>query len=103
MTEKEFDERWGNINTDELTDSQFIAFKQDCFEMYEHYGFLDKYQSPYDELEERIGMGFNVLRRATTDGCDLEALPLWLVEFEDGEITYCYPEEITKLESEKHK
>ena len=103
MTQQEFDNKYKNINIDNLTDEEFVKFKNDCFEMYEHYGFLDKYQSPYDELEERIGMGFKVLRRATTDECDLEALPLWLVEFEDGEITYCYPEEITKLENEKHK
>jgi hypothetical protein len=103
MTEKEFDEKWGNVNTDELTDLQLIAFKQDCFEMYEQGGFLDTYQSPYDELEERIGQKFEVVRRATIDNIEIESLPIWLVKFEDGELAYCYPEEITKIEFNRLK
>ena len=91
MTQQEFDNKYKNINIDDLTDEEFIKFKNDCFEMYEHYGFLDKYQSPYDELEDRIGMGFKVLRRATTDECDLEALPLWLLSLKMGKLHIVIP------------
>lgn len=97
MTQQEFDNKYKNINIDDLDTDKLREFKNDCFDVCEHYGFLDKYQSPYDELEEKIGMGFKVLRRATEDEADLEAMPLWLVEFDNGETTYCYPEEITKL------
>ena len=97
MTEKEFDKKWGNVNTDELTDLQFIAFKQDCFELYEENGFLNTFQSPYEEHKDKIGMKFEVVRRATIDNIDIENLPIWLVKFENGDFVYCYPEEITKL------
>lgn len=98
MTKKEFDEKWKTVDTDKLSDEEFQQFKQDCFAMYEQAGFLDTFDSPYDEQGEHNGMTFKVVRRATTEECDLEAMPLWLVEFENGDTAYCYPEEICKTE-----
>jgi hypothetical protein len=43
-------------------------------------------------------MKFEVIRRATIGECDLEAMPIWFVRFENGDEAYCYPEEIAKLE-----
>ena len=77
MTEAEFDKKWKGISTDDMTDEQFVEFKNDCFEM-----------------------SFKVLRRATTEECDLEAMPIWYIEFENGDTAYCYPEEICKSENE---
>ena len=98
MTRKEFNKKWGSISADDMTDEQFVEFKNDCFEYYEGCGFLEKFDSPYDDIgggmHEHNGMKFKVLRRATMQECDLEAMPLWLVEFENGDTAYCYPEEI---------
>lgn len=93
MTEREFDLKWGDVDIDILSDKIFEQFKNDCFEMYEETGFIEKFNSPYDEEREHNGMKFEVLRRATTDG-----MPMWKIKFENGDIAYCYPEEICKVE-----
>lgn len=98
MTKKEFDQKWGKVDVDTLSDAEFAQFKQDCFEMYEQTGFNEKFDSPYDDEHEHNGMAFKVIRRATTEECDLEAMPLWFIEFENGDTAYCYPEEICKIE-----
>lgn len=98
MTEKEFNEKWGGVIIDNLDDKQFIEFKQDCFEMYETDGFIEKFDSPYDDFGEHNGMKFEVVRRATTKEVDLEAMPVWFIRFENGDEAYCYPEEICKSE-----
>lgn len=101
MTKQDFDKKWGAISTDDMTDEQFIEFKNDCFEMYETTGFSEKFHSPYDDSElHHNGMPFTVLRRATEEECDLEAMPLWVVMFEgEGVPYYCYPEEICEIEA----
>ena len=98
MTQAEFDKKWGSISTDDMTDEQFVEFKNDCFAMYEQGGFTDKFNSPYDDEGEHNGMTFKVLRRATMQECDLEAMPIWYIEFENGDTAYCYPEEICNEE-----
>ena len=98
MTKKEFDKKWKGVDPDKLSDEQLQQFKQDCFAMYEQGGFLDTFNSPYDEQGEHNGMAFKVIRRATTEECDLEAMPIWLIEFENGDTALCYPEEICKVE-----
>lgn len=102
MTEKDFNTKWGNVNVDDLTYEQLLEFKNDCFSMYEETGFIKKFDSPYDDIgggmHEHNGMAFKVIRRATTEECDLEAMPLWFIEFENGDTAYCYPEEICKIE-----
>jgi hypothetical protein len=100
MTEKELDEKWGaNLDPSELEYEKLVEFKNDCFDMYETSGFSDAFHSPYETEKHHNGMQFKVLRRATEDECDLEAMPLWVVKFDDEEEPYyCYPEEICKLE-----
>ena len=101
MTEKELNEKWGaNCDPYELTEEQCIEYKNDCFDMYEDAGFSETFHSPYDsEKDKHNGKPFKVVRRATIEECDLEALPLWVVEFDgEDEPYYCYPEEICKLE-----
>lgn len=94
MTEIEFEEKWEGISVDDMTDDQFVEFKNDCFSMYEETGFTDRFNSPYDDEGEHNGMTFKVLRRANTSECDIECMPIWFVEFENGDTAYCYPEEI---------
>lgn len=102
MTEIEFSKKWSGIGVDNMTDDQLVEFKNDCFDLYESIGFIDRFDSPYDDIgggmREHNGMKFKVLRRATMEECDLEAMPLWLVEFENGDTAYCYPEEICASE-----
>lgn len=98
MTLKEFNLKWGHFTTDEMSDEQFQEFKNDCFSMYEETGFTSLFNSPYDDNGEHNGMTFKVIRRATAEECDIEAMPLWLIEFENGDTAYCYPEEICKAE-----
>lgn len=102
ITKEEFDKKWDGVDVDLLPDDKFRGFKQDCFDLYEATGFLDAFDSPYDDNGEHNGMPFKVLRRAEEGECDLEAMPLWLVEFQNGDTAYCYPEEITKLEKSKY-
>lgn len=98
MTENEFGKKWEGISVDDMTDVQLVEFKNDCFDLYEGSGFIDRFDSPYDDEGEHNGMTFKVLRRANTSECDIEAMPIWFVEFENGDTAYCYPEEICVAE-----
>ena len=98
MTTTDFEKKWANVSIEEMDENQLREFKNDCFAMYEHGGFLEKFNSPYDEQREHNGMPFKVLNRATEEEFDLEAMPIWCVEFQNGDKAYCYPEEICKLE-----
>lgn len=104
VIERDFQEKWGNVNVDDLSDEEFLEFKEDCFNLYEQTGFLELFDSPYDDIgggeHEHNGMRFEVIRRATLEECDLEAMPLWLIRFENGDEAYCYPEEIALIEHE---
>ena len=101
MDLNEFKKKWDGAEPDKMEDDELLAYKNDCFAMYEHHGFTKTFDSPYDEGKEHHNMSFKVLRRANTAECDLEAMPIWLVEFENGDTAYCYPEEITVIEAKK--
>lgn len=108
MTEEKFEKKWGkNPDRDAMEDDELKRFISDCSLLYECTGFVEKFDSPYDDIgggqHEHNGMPFKVIRRATVDdGVDLEAMPVWLVRFENGDEAFCYPEEITVLEHKKH-
>lgn len=98
--ERDFREKWAGVDIDKLSDDEFRAFKEECFHLYEMTGFLEYFDSPYDDHGEHNGMRFEVIRRATTEECDLEAMPIWFIRFENGDEAYCYPEEIALIEHE---
>jgi hypothetical protein len=103
MTHEEFKQKWGeDVDRTELSFEDAVEIANDAFDMYEEAGFLEAFDSPYEELGKN-GMPFKVLRRGSyvLDDIDLETLPVWLVEFENGEQAMCYPEEICKLEHNK--
>ena len=100
MTLEEFNRKWADTSTDNMSAEELRSFKNDCFSMYESTGFLDVFNSPYDELHAHNSMPFKVVRRATEAECDLESMPQWLVQFSDGDTAYCYPEEICRIEKE---
>lgn len=102
MTEKDSNATWQNKLIDDMTDEELREFKDHCFDEYEKTGFIEKFDSPYDDIgggeHEHNGMAFKVIRRATTEEVDIEVMPVWFVEFENGDTAYCYPEEICKIE-----
>lgn len=109
--ERDFKEKWAGVDIDELETDKLREFKDDCFNLYEQTGFLEIFDSPFDDTgggdHEHNGMRFEVIRRATEynsetgEGeCDLVAMPLWLVRFENGDEALCYPEEIAVIEHE---
>lgn len=89
---------------DDLTEDEERKFVNDCFETYEHIGFADTFDTPYSGESKYIGMYFTVLGRVkeiTEDkdnGSDLECLPMWNIQFKNGETIAAYPEEICLAE-----
>lgn len=99
MNKKQFAQKWQNTPIDEMEEEVLREFKLDCFSMYEEIGFTEIFNSPYDDCRTHNGQKFQVIRRALEDEADLEAMPIWLIQFENGETAYCYPEEICKEET----
>lgn len=92
-----------NIYREEMTQEEHQAFVEYWFDKYEKFGFCDTFESPYDlsyANKQYEGKCFQVIARCTTNDCDLETLPMWRIEFEDGYQTDAYPEEICRLERE---
>lgn len=61
---------------------------------YDGYAFSEEFWTPYTDYKHKIGEKFHVVRRLTTDDCDKECLPQWIIRFEDGTEIQAYPEEI---------
>ena len=98
---EEYEKTWKDVNLDDLDDDELRKNKEACFELYEKTGFLTLLDSPYvEESDMRNGAPFKVLRRANETEADLEVMPIWLIQYEDGEKAYCYPEEISILDKE---
>ena len=87
---------------------QEIEYVNDCFDKYEKEGFSKIFLSPYDlnRVGNNQGKSFKVLGRmrlaAEVDNgeytSDLESLPSWMIQFDDGETMVAYPEEIIPSE-----
>lgn len=101
MTLKEFEIKWGHVDRNYTTFEEELELVEDAFEMYEETGFLDTFESPYDD-KSKNGLPFKVIRRASyvQDDIVLECLPQWVVEFENREQMFCFPEEICKIEKQ---
>lgn len=89
----------GNRTRDDFSHEEEVVFVNDCYDTYEHIGFADTFSTPYTEGKKYIGMKFIVLGRvkeitADKDGADLENLPMWNIQLENGDIMAAYPEEI---------
>lgn len=93
----------GNRSREHLSYEEEKAFVQDCFDTYEHIGFADTFRTPYESEKKYNGMKFSVLGRVKEisedkDGNDLECLPMWSIQFENGDKIHAYPEEICLAE-----
>lgn len=105
LTCEEFNKKWDKPAYDALManndnwEENYRKYIEDCFDMYETEGFCDTFKTPYQSIKKYNGMKFKVLRRATTDdGFDLETLPVWEIQYENGEKFMGFPEEICKIE-----
>ena len=93
-----------NKSRSDLSEDEERQFVKDCFGIYEHIGFVDTFGSPYTEEKMYEGMRFTVLGRIkeiTEDkenGADLDCLPMWNIQFENGDRISAYPEEICLVE-----
>lgn len=93
-----------NKSREDLSEIEERNFVNDCFEVYERIGFADTFGTPYTGEEKYEGMRFLVLgrvREITEDeenGADLECLPMWNIQFENGDTMAAYPEEICLAE-----
>ena len=99
MTWNEIEKKYPMLR-EEMDDETHVAFVMDCFEAYESEGFADTFLDVHGQDTEHDGAPFKVVRRLEyLDGdCDLECLPMWEIEFEDGAMMDCFPEEITICE-----
>lgn len=97
---------------EEMSTEEEIAFVNSCFENYEKEGFSKVFLSPYtiNSTTNRQGQPFKVLGKlqpsingnSGEDTADLETLPMWKIQFEDGEVIHAYPEEIIPSEIKQH-
>lgn len=98
MTYQEFQQKWGDTDPWNLEEEILEEYKNDQFDMWETVGFRDTYMSLIDPSEPYNGVPFKVLRRATTEEFGLICMPAWLIEFENGDQTHCYADEICNHE-----
>ena len=86
----------------DLTEDAERKFVKDCFDIYEHIGFTDTFETPYIDEKKYVGMKFTVLSRVrestNENGIYLSSLPMWNIQFENGDKISAYPEEICLAE-----
>lgn len=95
---------------EELSLEEHLLWVDYWFNKYEDEGFATIFVSPWEGWMHRDGKHFKVINRVkpyldksrpmADDEADLEALPMWFIEFEDGDVIAAYPEEI--IPSEMH-
>ena len=69
-------------------------FIQDKFEAYEEAGFCETAIMDHSDYEKYNNQPFKIVRRLTEEDCDLECLPMWRIEFNDGFQVDVYADEI---------
>lgn len=97
MTWDELNEKYPEAR-DEMSVDRERDFLKDLYDVYETVGFVDKFWTPFDlhdEDKSYVGKPFKVIGRCEEGKeWDLESLPAWKIEFEDGHKMNAYPEEI---------
>lgn len=97
MTWNELNNRYPEAR-DEMNTERERQFLKDLYDVYESVGFANKFWTPFDlndEDKKYINQPFKVVGRCEEgDEWDLESLPAWKIEFEDGHTMNAYPEEI---------
>ena len=100
----------GRVSRDDMTLEEELLWVDYCFDNYEREGFANVFCSPYDLFPDNDnhlnGKPFNVLGRVKPylkgewkdDETDIECLPMWRIQFEDGYTMGAYAEEIIPSE-----
>ena len=97
-----------NKSRDNLSEDEERSFVNVCFDIYEHIGFADTFGTSYTGEKKYEGMKFTVLGRVkeitedNENGADLECLPMWNIQLENGDIMAAYPEEICLAERKRN-
>lgn len=87
------------IEREEMTEEQEKEWLEDCYSLYEREGFARCFWSCGGDYKEYHEKPFKVIRRTEEkDGFDMECLPAWRIQFEDGEFLDAYPDEIIPSE-----
>lgn len=98
---KTFEELDRLVGRDSLiTEDEEKAFINKCYELYQKKGFAKTFKSSSDEYKKYNGMKFKVLNSVSVDDerFDLEVLPMWEIEFSNGEKVEAFSEEIFAFE-----
>jgi hypothetical protein len=85
------------MDRNKMTIKQEREFVNTWYDRYEK-DFAKTFWTPYSDYNSRIGQGFEVVGRVLEDETDLECLPMWKIQFEDGEIIFAHPEEVINSE-----
>lgn len=90
-----------NVFREDMNHTEEKRFVKYLYDLYEHYGFV-KYFCPTADLctsdKPYIGKPFIVKERCLEGKeFDLESLPAWIIQFNDGHEMIAYPEEICLL------
>ncbi len=97
MTWDELNEKYPEAR-DEMSVDRERDFLKDLYDTYETVGFVNNFWTPFDlndEDKSYVGKSFKVIGRCEEGKeWDLESLPAWKIEFEDGYKMNAYPEEI---------
>jgi len=86
---------------DQLSEKDEKAYVNKAFKIYEEVGFepvLPDVSGLNEEDVPYIGKAFKVTGRCKAPEWDIECLPAWNIEFEDGHKMEAYPEEICIFE-----
>lgn len=95
---------WADLNVrypmdrEDMSESQQIEFLEHCYKLYEREGFAKKFWCNSSDFEGRIGETFKVVRRIWQEDADLDSLPMWEIQFEDGSTTVAWADEIIPSE-----
>ena len=87
----------------DMSEEREKEFVSDCFDLYEKEGFNKVFWSQGGDYKQYHGKSFDVIGRVPiydgkNDGADLECLPMWNIQFEDGLVVSAYADEIVTRE-----
>lgn len=66
----------------------------DKFKKYEEKTPSDCFISTIKDYRKYDGASFKIIRRLTEEECDIECMPMWKIQFDNGDIIDAFSEEI---------
>lgn len=96
MTIEEFSEKWNTFFVDDIEENDIDEYIEDYYSALEHNGFNETFKDVFSDTAQYNGSKFKVIRRLTKDECDVESMPMWKIQLENGFEFDAFPEEICK-------